>query len=117
MGIPVRCEGANTIAELNPDRRGLGTVLRLAPTGQKAFLAAENGVDQSYRHLTDQLANCCADAPPPTPPGAALTGTSALVALCHFVPGLGASRGWALSRRVLGSASYVGRSGALACGM
>jgi hypothetical protein len=108
MGIPIAGGGTLTTAELYQDRRGLRTALRNVPSGQKALLAlANHNVEQSYRHLNDQLADCRDNAPPPTPLGTALTGhTDAGRPLC-FVPGPGASRCWTFSRRIADSADYV----------
>jgi hypothetical protein len=118
MGIPVEGEGAITIAELHQDRRGLRIALRYAPIGEKAFLAlANHGIDQPYRHVNDQLADCRASALPPMPPGTALTGHTDIGPDATLFPGLG--RFWLLD--LLSSRSRLCRlpcrSGPLVCGM
>lgn len=108
MGSPIACGGTLTITELHPDHRGLRTALRYVPAAQTALLAlANDSVEQSYRHLNDQLADCCGNAPPPPPLGTALTGhTDADGPLC-FVPGIGASGCWTCSRRIADSVGHA----------
>jgi hypothetical protein len=97
MGSPTACGGTLTITELHQDHRRLQTAVRYVPVGQTALFAlAIDSVEQSYRHLYDQLAQCCDNAPPSPPLGTTLTGhTDAGGPLC-FVVGISASGCWTL---------------------
>ena len=66
MGIPAECAGTITIAEFDQDRRGWRTALQNAPTDHNST------INQSYRRLYYQLADCRANVPQPVLPGAPL---------------------------------------------
>jgi hypothetical protein len=108
MGIPIAGGGTLTTAELDQDRRGSRTALRYVSVGQKALPAlAYSSVEQSYRHLNDQLADCCANALPPVSPGATLTRNADRGPRLLVSPGLGASCCRTYVRRAADSVGYV----------
>jgi hypothetical protein len=93
MAIPDACQPiADEIAGLEAERRDLQAELQQAPTGQKAFLVRQiKAINSQIAVLSDQLADCLRDTPPPPLPppplDATFRGTATITTTNGSAPG------------------------------
>jgi hypothetical protein len=93
MTIPVQCQGiADSIADMEAERRDFQAELQQAATGQKAFLAAQiKALNRKIAVAHDQLTDCLQLFPPPPPPPppleAVFSGTATITTTNSSAPG------------------------------
>src|SRR5829696_4777957 len=93
MTIPAQCQDiADSIAEMEQERRDLQAELQQAATGQKAFLASQiKALTRRIAAANDQLTDCLQRIPQPPPPPppleAVFSGTATITTTNGSAPG------------------------------